>query len=153
MSEDERLDYATLDRRAVRLARALAARGVRPGQIVGLHAGRSTRYVVGVLGILKAGAAYLPLDPAQPWRRLAAMVRDAAPALVLTDVPAADRPADGGDAPAADRPVDWCDLAAVEAEAEVEADGDTPPQVAPDAARLAYVIYTSGSTGLPRASP
>ncbi|WP_405889091.1 non-ribosomal peptide synthetase [Streptomyces sp. NBC_01136] len=150
VSEDERLDYATLDRRAVRLARALAARGVRPGQIVGLHAGRSTRYVVGVLGILKAGAAYLPLDPAQPWRRLAAMVRDAAPALVLTDVPAADRPADGGDAPAADRPVDWCDLAAVEAEAEVEADGDTPPQVAPDAARLAYVIYTSGSTGRPK---
>lgn len=132
--ENERLDYATLDRRANRLARALAARGVRPGDVVGLHTGRSTRYVVGALGILKAGAAYLPLDPAQPRLRLAAMVRDAEPALVLSDLPADDRPAD------------WCDLAAVEA----GADSDVPPQVAPDATRLAYVIYTSGSTGRPK---
>ena len=157
--DDERLDYATLDRRAARLARALAARGVRPGQVVGLHAGRSARYVVGVLGILKAGAAYLPLDPAQPHRRLTAMVEDATPALVLSDIPRADRPVDEGDSLSADRPahrdagpaggraVAWCDLAVVEAEGDEE---EAVPQVVSDCGQLAYVIYTSGSTGRPK---
>ncbi|MGW3633871.1 condensation domain-containing protein, partial [Streptomyces sp. NPDC005122] len=60
------LDYATLDRRSNRLAHALISRGVRPGDVVGLHAGRSAQFVVGVLAVLKAGAAYLPLDPGQP---------------------------------------------------------------------------------------
>ncbi|RDG34967.1 non-ribosomal peptide synthetase [Streptomyces corynorhini] len=84
----ERLDYATLERRANRLAHALIARGVGPEVVVGLHTGRTAELVVGVLGILKAGGAYLPLDPAQPVARLAAMVEDAAPALVLSAVSA-----------------------------------------------------------------
>ncbi|MCX4903721.1 amino acid adenylation domain-containing protein [Streptomyces sp. NBC_00878] len=129
---DTRLDYATLHRRATRLARALAGRGVRPGQVVALHTGRTPEYAVGVLGILMAGAAYLPLDPGQPSARLAAMVEDAAPALVLSD--------------RADRPADWRDLATVEA----EADDAAPPRLPYDAARPAYVIYTSGSTGRPK---
>ncbi|MGW4675396.1 non-ribosomal peptide synthetase [Streptomyces sp. NPDC004324] len=132
--EDEVLDYAALDRRSDRLAGALAARGVGSGQVVGLHTGRSTGYVVGALAILKAGAAYLPLDPAQPRLRLAAMVRDARPALVLSDRPAADRPAE------------WCALAEVEA----AADDPAPPRPDHDPERLAYVIYTSGSTGSPK---
>ncbi|MEV0641138.1 amino acid adenylation domain-containing protein [Streptomyces sp. NPDC050619] len=127
-----RLDYATLGRRAARLARALAARGVRPGQVVALHTGRTPEFAVGVLGILAAGAAYLPLDPGQPPLRLAAMVEDAAPALVLSD--------------RADRPAAWCDLASVEA----EADDGPPPDLPYDASRPAYVIYTSGSTGRPK---
>ncbi len=138
----ERLDYAALAARAGRLARALTGRGVGPGSVVGLHTGRSVELVVGVLGVLKAGAAYLPLDPAQPPARLAAMVEDAAPALVLSDLPA-----DG-------RPADWHDLTAVEAEGEAAAGaipGDgVPSPAAPDTDRLAYVLYTSGSTGRPK---
>ncbi|MEV0125877.1 amino acid adenylation domain-containing protein [Streptomyces sp. NPDC050703] len=130
------LDYVTLDRRANRLAHALIARGVLPDDVVGLHAGRTVDLVVGVLGILKAGAAYLPLDPEQPSERLAAMVGDAVPALVLTD--RAD--------PAGDVPQTWEDLAKVEAEGA----RDDAPGIEADEARLAYVIYTSGSTGRPK---
>ncbi|MGW2683083.1 non-ribosomal peptide synthetase [Streptomyces sp. NPDC001414] len=136
VAEDTELDYAALDRRANRLADALLARGAGPDTVVGLHAGRTAELVVGVLGILKAGAAYLPLDPDQPSERLTAMVADAAPLLVLTD-----RPDPSGE----DRPL-WQDLAKVEAEGT----RDEPPPVGTDPARLAYVIYTSGSTGRPK---
>ncbi|MFF4244836.1 amino acid adenylation domain-containing protein [Streptomyces sp. NPDC001822] len=133
---DEEADYATLDRRASRLARALIARGAGPDRVVGLHAGRTVGLVVGVLGILKAGAAYLPLDPGQPPERLGAMVSDAAPVLVLTDQ--VDTP--GGDGQL------WETLAAVEAEGAD--DGSLSCDADPE--RLAYVIYTSGSTGRPK---
>ncbi|MEU1268707.1 amino acid adenylation domain-containing protein [Streptomyces sp. NPDC005799] len=129
------LDYATLDRRANRLAHALIARGAGPDRVVALHSGRTTDLVVGVLGILKSGAAYLPLDPGQPPERLAAMVSDAAPVLVLTDQKSA---ADDGQL--------WERLATVEAEGA----HDHAPAVGTDAARLAYVIHTSGSTGRPK---
>ncbi|PVE12166.1 non-ribosomal peptide synthetase [Streptomyces scopuliridis] len=129
----ERLDYATLERRVNRLAHALISRGAGPGQVVGLHAGRSTELVVGVLGILAAGAAYLPLDPGQPAERLAAMVEDAVPVLVLSDSP---------DAPRAD----WRSLTAVEAEGQ----RDDAPGIAVRPSDPAYVIYTSGSTGRPK---
>ncbi|MFH8462639.1 amino acid adenylation domain-containing protein [Streptomyces sp. NPDC017991] len=131
---DERLDYAALAGRAGRLARALADQGVGPGDIVGLHTGRSVELVVGVLGVLKSGAAYLPLDPAQPPARLAAMVEDAAPVLVLSDLP-------GGQRPAA-----WRYLPTVEA----SADNDVPPAPVRDDEQVAYVLYTSGSTGRPK---
>lgn len=130
------LTYASLDRRANRLAHALVARAVRPGDVVGLHAGRTAELVVGILGILKAGAAWLPLDPGQPRERLAGMTEDAACRVVLSDRPAGDRP---------ER---WLDLAATEAEGVT---GEHPPPGighAPD--RLAYVIFTSGSTGRPK---
>jgi amino acid adenylation domain-containing protein len=129
---DRRLDYAALQRRANRLAQALIARGVGPGQVVGLHARRSTDLVVGVLGVLKAGAAYLPLDPGQPLERLAGMVADAGPTLVLSD---ADSP-----------PRDWRALTEVEAEAS----RDDAPGIAVAPSDLAYVIFTSGSTGRPK---
>ncbi|MFJ8309906.1 MULTISPECIES: amino acid adenylation domain-containing protein [unclassified Streptomyces] len=129
---EERLDYATLDRRANRLAHALLSRGVHTDQPVGLHTGRSAELVVGVLGILKAGAAYLPLDAGLPAERLAGMVADAAPALVLSD--------------AATPPAGWHSLAAVEAEG-LRTDA---PGIAAAPGDLAYVIYTSGSTGRPK---
>ncbi|MDH6579155.1 amino acid adenylation domain-containing protein [Kitasatospora sp. MAP5-34] len=125
---DGRTDYAVLERRANRLAHALIARGIGPDQVVGLHAGRSTELVVGVLGILKAGAAFLPLDPGQPIERLTAMVTDAAPALVLSTTD------------------DWQDLRSVEAEGV----RDDAPAVAVGPSQLAYVLYTSGSTGRPK---
>ncbi|MCF3119641.1 amino acid adenylation domain-containing protein [Streptomyces arenae] len=127
-----RLSYAELDRRANRLAHALRARGVRPGQVVGLHCGRTAEFVVGMWGVLKAGAAYLPLDPGQPHGRLRAIVEEAAPALVLGDV--------------ADPPGPWLDLKEVEA----EGDRDDEPGTPPSPSQLAYVIYTSGSTGRPK---
>ncbi|MGW2817015.1 non-ribosomal peptide synthetase [Streptomyces sp. NPDC001415] len=129
---DERLDYARLDRRANRLAHALIARGVRKDQVVGLHTGRSAELVVGVLGILKAGAAYLPLDPGLPAERLAHLVADAAPALVLSD--------------ATTPPAGWQSLSAVETEGR----SDNAPRVPVTPDDLAYVIYTSGSTGRPK---
>ncbi|MFE7120746.1 amino acid adenylation domain-containing protein [Streptomyces sp. NPDC057654] len=130
VSADGQLDYGTLERRANRLAHVLIARGVRPGQRVGLHAGRSAGLVVGILGVLKAGAAYVPMDPVLPVERLTAMVADAA--LVLSD--------------AAEPPAGWSPLTAVEAEGV----GEEPPGIVNDPAGLAYVIYTSGSTGRPK---
>ncbi|MGW2511376.1 non-ribosomal peptide synthetase [Streptomyces scopuliridis] len=129
----ERIDYATLERRVNRLAHALISHGAGPGRVVGLHVGRSAELVVGVLGILTSGAAYLPLDPGQPAERLAAMVEDAAPVLVLSDSP---------DAPRAD----WRSLTAVEAEGQRE----NAPRIAVRSSDPAYLIYTSGSTGRPK---
>ncbi|WP_410566726.1 non-ribosomal peptide synthetase [Amycolatopsis sp. cmx-4-61] len=120
--DDRTLTYGELDRRSTRLANALRRRGARPGGVVAIHSGRSVELVVAVLGVLKSGAAYLPLDPAQPAARRAAMVEDARPVLVLGD--------------------DVADL---------EAEGDEtrrPVETGPD--DTAYVIYTSGSTGRPK---
>ncbi|MGW2254568.1 non-ribosomal peptide synthetase [Kitasatospora sp. NPDC001660] len=127
----ERTDYAALERRTNRLAHALIARGIGPDQVVGLHAGRSTELVVGVLGILKAGAAFLPLDPGLPTERLTAMVADAAPALVVSTVGAVNG---------------WQDLRTVEAEGV----HDDAPAIAVSPSHLAYVLFTSGSTGRPK---
>ena len=136
VARDGALDYTALDRRANRLAHALVARGVRPDDVVGLHATRTRDLSVGILGILKAGAAYLPLDPGQPRERLLGMVEDAVCPLVLSCHDAEDRPAD------------WLSLAAVEAEGAAEDRPPADPGRTPG--RLAYVIFTSGSTGRPK---
>ncbi|MEU6673559.1 amino acid adenylation domain-containing protein [Streptomyces sp. NPDC046925] len=136
VADDTELDFATLDRRANRLAHALIARGAGPDRVVGLHVGRTAELVIGVLAILKSGAAYLPLDPGQPLERLTAMVSDAAPVLVLTD--RKDTEDDDGQL--------WNHLEKVEAEGT----HDEAPPVDTDPTRLAYVIYTSGSTGRPK---
>jgi amino acid adenylation domain-containing protein len=135
----ERLSYAELDARADRLARRLVALGVGPETIVGLCVERSLEMVVGLLGVLKAGGAYLPLDPDQPSARLAFMIADAAPRLVLTEERLAGR------LPAT-IPILSLDLNRDETSAKsVEALGR---RAAPQ--NLAYVIYTSGSTGAPK---
>ncbi|MDR6978338.1 amino acid adenylation domain-containing protein [Streptomyces sp. 3330] len=136
VDEERRLDYATLDRRANRLAHGLVARLVAPGDVVGLHARRSVDLAVGILGILKAGAAYLPLDPGQPRERLLGMVADAACPVVLSDHDTAERPGS------------WLDLHAVEAEGATGEHPPADPGRAPG--RTAYVIFTSGSTGRPK---
>ncbi|MEV0736658.1 amino acid adenylation domain-containing protein [Streptomyces sp. NPDC050549] len=136
VDRDGSLDYAALGRRADHLAHALVARSVRPGDVVGLHAKRSRDLAVGILGILKAGAAYLPLDPGQPAERLARMIEDAACPLVLSDH---DR---------SERAPEWLDLEAMEAEGAARQ--GPLPDIAHTPDQLAYVIFTSGSTGRPK---
>ncbi|MGA4838433.1 amino acid adenylation domain-containing protein [Streptomyces sp. G45] len=137
------LTYRQLDERANRLAHLLRQRGVGRESVVGVSLPRSVEYVVTVLAVLKAGGAYLPLDPAYPAERLAFMLRDAAPAALVTD--AATAPSlPGGDCP---RLV----LDAPETAAVLAAAPATRPDTGPGHPdQLAYVIYTSGSTGTPK---
>ncbi|MGN4022228.1 amino acid adenylation domain-containing protein, partial [Burkholderia gladioli] len=139
------IDYATLNRRANRLAHQLIAAGVRAEQRVALYMERGVEMIVGLLGILKAGGVYVPLDPAYPRERIALMLADSAPAVLLTSQAL-------GDAAPAGAPL-TLRVGPLETEADDGAPGpaDANPAcaVAPD--NLAYVIYTSGSTGGPKA--
>ncbi|HEX6640477.1 MAG TPA: amino acid adenylation domain-containing protein, partial [Thermoanaerobaculia bacterium] len=118
------LTYAQLNARANGLAHELIARGIGPEAIVGISLHRSIEMVVAILGIVKAGAAYLPLDPDHPQERIARTIADAEPALVI------------------DRSFDFHAIAARD---------DNPNVAIPEHA--AYVIYTSGSTGMPKGAP
>jgi amino acid adenylation domain-containing protein len=137
----EEMTYGELNRRANRLARHLRALGLRAGQVVGLSVERGRpELVIGLLAVMKAGAAYLPLDPDYPADRLAYMQDDAGVQFLLTHAAAAPRLPAG----AARRVLLDEDWAAIER----EADGDLAD--CPGPADLAYVIYTSGSTGRPK---
>ncbi|HET8797686.1 MAG TPA: amino acid adenylation domain-containing protein, partial [Thermoanaerobaculia bacterium] len=142
--EDESLTYAELNARANQLAHYLLAEGVRPDDRVALCVERGLGMVVGVLGVLKAGAAYLPLDPAHPPERLRAMLRDAEPKLLLTESELEEH-LSIGEMPIVRMDVDFPVLARLQPthNPEVRAMGITPRS-------LAYVIYTSGSTGVPK---
>ncbi|MGW4667597.1 amino acid adenylation domain-containing protein, partial [Streptosporangium sandarakinum] len=175
---DRRLGYGELRDRAERLAARLVAAGVTAETVVGVCARRSPELVVALLAVLKAGGAYLPLDPAHPAGRLRWMLRDARASLLLAqdgllecdDLPVI--PLDGvADAP----PVIALDgVADVPQAVTLNGVADGPPAVTPDGppsavpspgpasavaspgpragdpATLAYVIYTSGSTGRPK---
>ncbi|WP_338927442.1 amino acid adenylation domain-containing protein (plasmid) [Mycetohabitans endofungorum] len=138
--EDQTLSYAQLNARANRLAHQLIERGVVPNVRVAICVERSPAMVVGLLAILKAGGGYVPLDPAYPGERLAHILADAAPEIVLAD--AAGRAA-LGEAALAHRTV--LDPNTLPARAETN-----PSVPALTSRHLAYVIYTSGSTGLPK---
>ncbi|MEU3465660.1 amino acid adenylation domain-containing protein [Streptomyces sp. NPDC006733] len=142
-----RLSYGQLNARANRLARLLVGRGVGPEQVVALAVPRSVEMVVGVLAVLKAGAAYLPVDPGYPAERIAFMLRDAAPVLVLCTEGVREQVGAG------DRPVlvmDDPDVIAACASLP-DADLDDAERVRPlSPLNPAYVIYTSGSTGTPK---
>ena len=133
------LSYRELDRKAARLAAFLVSRGVRPGSLVALCLERTADMVVALLGILKAGAAYVPLDGAFPRERLALILEDAQPRLLVTETSLEDRiPRHGAAVVRLD-----ADTHLIEA-----APGIPLPQVAPS--ELAYVMFTSGSTGRPK---
>ncbi|HEY0601525.1 MAG TPA: amino acid adenylation domain-containing protein, partial [Herpetosiphonaceae bacterium] len=142
--DDQRLSYAELNLRANRLAHYLRSIGVGAETRVGLCVERSLHLVVGVLGILKAGAAYVPLDPEYPAERLHFMLEDAqAPVIVtqqaLTAMLVSDSDRHSAQVVCLDR--DWPQIAAWP---------EHNPDLTIAPGDLAYVIYTSGSTGLPK---
>lgn len=138
--DGDRLSYAELNRRANQLARLLHGRGVGGGALVGVALERSLDMVVALLGVQKAGAAYVPIDPRFPVERLQFMLGDSrAVALIASEDTAArfDLPAG----------VAMIDLAAEAAALDVLEASDLTTNAAPE--DIAYVIYTSGSTGRP----
>lgn len=140
VSEQGELTYQELDRRANQLANFLQALEVGPDVLVGICMERSPEMVVGILGVLKAGGAYLPLDPEYPQERLAFIVKDAQSPVVLTQSPAVPGLLqDGTRVVCLD--LDWKDI---------ERESDQPPTCKATAKNLAYAIYTSGSTGQPK---
>ena len=137
---DAKLTYNELERQSNRLARHLMAQGVETGDLVGICLPRSAQMVVAMLGVLKTGAAYVPLDPAFPTERLAFMASDAHVDLVVSHSVVADR-------------VVGCSTRVVMLDTEAPAlhahESDPIGRVV-RSSDLAYVIYTSGSTGQPK---
>ncbi len=137
---EDRLTYGELDSRSNRLARFLRRRGVESGDLVPVCVERSFDMIVALLGVLKAGAAYVPLDPEYPPERIALILEEVGAELVLTQASLEDRlPGGTGEAVRLD-----------EDGPEIAREEETGPgvEVPPDA--LVYCIYTSGSTGRPK---
>ncbi|PNS08134.1 non-ribosomal peptide synthetase [Solilutibacter silvestris] len=132
--------YGELDREANRIAHLLSVQGVKPGDLVGIAVDRGIPMLAALLGILKAGAGYIPLDPAFPAVRLQHMLDDGRPSAVLTtDVLAMALPLHG-------QRIVLLDDAALSAQPDTRL--QSPGAADPEA--IAYVIYTSGSTGTPK---
>jgi amino acid adenylation domain-containing protein len=139
----QQLTYAELEGRSNRLAHYLRALGVRPGDNVALCVERSPEMIVGILGILKAGAAYVPLDPSYPRDRLTFVLEETAAPVVLTQRSLENvLPASISGRVLLDG--DWSAIADFP---------ETRPDVAVGPEHWAYVIYTSGSTGTPKGVP
>ncbi|MFI1198400.1 non-ribosomal peptide synthase/polyketide synthase [Streptomyces sp. NPDC020883] len=142
--EGSALSYAELDARAGRLAHRLAGSGAGPESLVALALPRSAEMIVALVAVLRTGAAYLPLDPELPADRIAGLLADAAPALLVTTTAVAGRLTGSA-----------CPRLLLDDPA-VRADLDRRPTTGPAPARRplpehpAYVIYTSGSTGRPK---
>jgi amino acid adenylation domain-containing protein/non-ribosomal peptide synthase protein (TIGR01720 family) len=140
MFENELLTYRELNTRANQLAHYLQTLGVGPEGLVGLYLARSLEMIVGLLGVLKAGAAFVPLDPTSPPERLAFMIRDAQVGIVVTQQRLRSRlPAHEVQVVCLD--TDWASIAPLRMDNLVSG---------VSAVNLAYVIYTSGSTGSPK---
>ncbi|WP_338051255.1 amino acid adenylation domain-containing protein [Pseudonocardia acidicola] len=140
--EDTSLTYAELDARANRLAHVLRGRGAGPERVVGLALPRSIDMVVAQVAVLKAGAAYLPIDPDHPAQRISYMIADADPAVVVATTALA------GELGAAQAPVLLLDDPGTRRELAAAPASDPAPALRVHNA--AYVIYTSGSTGRPK---
>ncbi|WP_164493218.1 non-ribosomal peptide synthetase [Streptomyces sp. ADI96-02] len=134
--EDTRLTYRELDARSGRLARLLAERGAEPERFVAVAVPRSPELVVALVAVIRSGAAYVPVDPDYPAARVAFMLADARPTLLLTVAEVADR------LPPTDVPPVLVD--------DAPPSGDTALAVPHRVDHPAYMIYTSGSTGRPK---
>ena len=149
--ESLQLTYHELDRRANQLAHHLRALGVGPDRAVGVSIERSPELVISLLAILKAGGAYLPLDPSYPAERLAFMLAEAQPAVLLTR----QEPRTKNQEP--DSPVEGSRFSVLGSVVDLVGDWPTiarAPETSPHSGvrpdNLAYIIYTSGSTGRPK---
>ena len=138
--EDQRLTYQELNRRANQLAHHLQNLGVGPEVLVGICVEHSLEMMIGILGIWKAGGAYLPLDPAYPKERLAAIMEDSRVSVLLTQRRLLDRP------PGHKTQIVYLD----NARDQFVQESASNPVSKVTAQNLAYVIYTSGSTGTPK---
>ncbi|MEO7260044.1 MAG: amino acid adenylation domain-containing protein [Jatrophihabitantaceae bacterium] len=155
---DQRLTYSQLDDRADGLAHALRAAGVRPGDLVGLRAGRTPELVVSVLAILKAGAAYLPIDPDYPPGRVEFLIADSGARVLVTDSPLdftfAGTVLDPGVTAAAEPGAAAAEQGATAAEhgATANEQGALHSVRAglPTDRAVAFLCYTSGTTGRPK---
>jgi amino acid adenylation domain-containing protein len=142
VSAGAQLTYRKLNQRANQLAHYLRRQGVAAGQRVAVCMDRSLDTVVGLLGILKAGAAYVPVDPAYPQERVRFMLEDSEPSVILTESKhLAKLPAGAAKVVCMDSDRDWHEIS--KESQENPACGLTPGD-------LAYVIYTSGSSGKPK---
>ncbi|MDQ6893669.1 MAG: amino acid adenylation domain-containing protein [Acidobacteriota bacterium] len=135
----ESVTFRELDRRANRLAHFLRGRAVKPETAVGVCLERSARIPEALLGVLKAGGAWVPLDPAFPAERLAFMLLDSGAKVLLTETNIAERFA-GADA----------EIIRLDSDRRPAGEPETPPSGGAQPDGLAYVIYTSGSTGTPK---
>ncbi|WP_050808561.1 non-ribosomal peptide synthetase [Collimonas fungivorans] len=143
--EGRQLSYGALNRRASQLAHHLRQLGVRPDDRVALCLERGIDMVVAVIATLKAGGAYVPLDPVHPRQRLAQMLEDSAPAVLLTQASLLGRlPPDKATVAIDETPWEQSPWAACPTH------NPEPAAIGLEPAHLAYVIYTSGSTGIPK---
>jgi amino acid adenylation domain-containing protein len=138
LGESAVLDYGELDRRSARVARALAAAGVRRGDKVGVWMRRSTELHVAILGILRAGAAYIPFDAEAPADRVGRCLADCGARILVTHAALGAGPSSLA--------VEVRDIAQLDAQSTLA--GSEPERAGPD--DPAYIIYTSGSTGEPK---
>lgn len=138
--EDQSLTFAELNARANQLANYLQSQGIGPETMVAIYTERSPEMIVAVLGTLKAGAAYVPLDLAYPKERLAFMMSDANISMLLTQERLVGKVPDH-EAREVTLDSDWPVIAT---------ESDANPVNAPGMSNAAYVIYTSGSTGNPK---
>src|SRR5258708_3280408 len=138
--EEKRLSYRELNQLANRLARSFIRRGVKPATLVGVSQNRSLEMVIALLGILKTGAAYVPLDPSHPEQRLRFLVEDSQVNFVVTSREFAGL--------FRKREVDIIELDLESLSAEEEDTTNPSPTLA--AENRAYLIYTSGSSGVPK---
>ncbi|WP_043408130.1 non-ribosomal peptide synthetase, partial [Archangium violaceum] len=135
LSSSSRLSYSELNSRSNQLARLLRSLGAGPDSLVALHLERSTDFVVALLATLKAGSAWLPLDPSLPNERLSFILSDARPSLLLTH---------------SSLDVDVPSFRMDALSERLSSFSGDDLEVTPDGDHLAYVIYTSGSTGRPK---
>lgn len=138
------LTYRELNERSDRLARLLIRRGAGPGKVVAIVLPRSTDLVVAILAVLKAGSAYVPMDPSYPHKRQEWIIQDSCPSLILTrsDI----TPLSQGRVPSIH--VDWSGTSEQLLASSEYSPTDPLPRPAPGS--LAYIIYTSGTTGEPK---
>jgi tyrocidine synthetase-3 len=139
--EAQTLTYRELDQRANQLAHALRGLEVGPGTLVGIYLEHSLETMIGLLGVLKAGAAYVPFDPEHPLSRTAFMLSNAGISILLTQETLADRISDQVSITIC-LDSDW--------ESSISFESVDPPPHQAEPTDLAYVIYTSGSTGSPK---